>query len=155
MSLFLRSTFRAPRNGAALGRRHASGFTLIEVMIAVLIIAVLAGIAYASYERFVIEGRRKAATACLMEGAQFMERYYTTRLTYVGGSPVLGCQNELAGSYTFPATTAATATATGYTLSAIPAGRQATKDTKCATLGINQAGTKTESGSAASVAECW
>lgn len=144
----------SPLPGAANGRRRSSGFTLLELMIVIGIIAVLASIAYGTFQRNVVETRRKAATACLQEGAQFMERYYTTRLTYVGGDPAPACENDMAAFYTFPAPGAA-ATATGYVLTAVPQGQQAGRDTLCGTLGINQAGTRTESGTATSVRDCW
>ena len=62
---------------------HALGFTLIEVMITVAIIAVLTAIAYPSYESHVTKTRRAAAAGCLLERAQFMERFYTTNLSYL------------------------------------------------------------------------
>ena len=135
-----------------LRNRHA-GFTLIELMIVVAIIAVLSGIAYASYQNNVIESRRKAASACLLEAAQFAERYYTTTLTYVGVTvPALSCRTELAVFYTI--TLNGTPTATAYALRATPLAQQLARDTKCGVLGINQTGTKTESGSG-SVSDCW
>lgn len=133
--------------------RRSSGFTLLELMIVIAIIAVLASIAYASYQRNIVETRRKAATACLQEGAQFMERWYTTRLTYVGGSPAPACETDLARFYSFPAPTVATGTA--YTLTAVPLNQQLARDTLCGTLSLNQTGARTESGTATNISECW
>ncbi len=154
MAMFSSHLAASPRSGAATGRRRAAGFTLLELMIVIGIIAVLASIAYASFQNNVVETRRKAATACLQEGAQFMERYYTTRLTYVNGDPTPGCENDLIAFYSFPPPGAA-ATTTGYALTAIPLGQQLARDTLCGTLGINQTGARTESGTAANASQCW
>lgn len=138
--------------GIGRSMRHQSGFTLVELMVVVLVLSILAGIAYASYDNLTIASRRKAGAACLLEASQFMERYYTTNLAYTGAViPALACQGDLTGSYTIAL---AATTATTYSLTATPAGRQAAKDTKCATLGINQSGTKTKSGTG-SLSECW
>ena len=58
------------------------GFTLIEVMIVVAVIGILAAIAYPSYQESVTKTRRSAAQGCLVEMAQFMERFYTTNMRY-------------------------------------------------------------------------
>lgn len=125
-----------------------AGFTLIELMIVVAIIAILASIAYASYQSFIIKSRRSAAQTCLMESAQLMERYYTTKLTYLAApSPAGACITELNGFYAF--SFSGTPDATSYTLRAVPdASRQ--PDTKCGTMTVNHTGAKT-----ASASDCW
>lgn len=149
------SSATPPRHGAAPAvRRRSAGFTLLELMIVIAIIGVLTTIAFTSYQRNVVETRRKAATACLLEGSQFMERWYTTRLTYVGGDPSPPCENDLAPFYSFP-TPGATATTTAYVLTAVPLNQQLARDTFCGTLSINQTGTRTESGTAADASLCW
>jgi type IV pilus assembly protein PilE len=70
-------------------RRHA-GFTLIEVMIVVTIVAILAAIAYPSYLESVRKSRRAEARAQLMEAAQFMQRFYSQNDSFsqtIGGIP--------------------------------------------------------------------
>ena len=129
------------------------GFTLLELMIVVAVIAILAAIAYPSYTEYVTKTRRAAAAACAMEAAQYMERYYTTKMTYVdAGLPQTECRGAIADHYTLQLSGAATATT--YTVQAVPVpgSVQASRDTKCGTLSINQVGVK---GAAGSVAECW
>ena len=121
-----------------------SGFTLIELVIAIAIVGILTAIAVPSYTSFIIKSNRKVAAACLLEQSQFAERYYTTNLTYVGmGAPGGGCVADLGGRYTFGAPTGVTASAYAYTATAV--GPQLA-DTSCLNLGINQTGAKTVSG---------
>ncbi|MBB1088043.1 type IV pilin protein [Lysobacter sp. SG-8] len=155
------STVSRVVTGTARGGRPArvSGFTLVELMIVVLVIAVLMGIAYPSYQNHTIKTRRATAAACVLEASQFMERFYTTNLRYDQNQagvavalPQTQCMTDLAGHY---AVQLAATTATTYSVSAVPQGRQASLDTKCGTLGLNQAGAKSVSVSGTSVAECW
>lgn len=129
-----------------------SGFTLVELMIVVAILAILGAIAYPSYIDHVRKSRRAAAAGCMMEANQFMERYYTTNMKYTGATlPSLGCMGEVSKYYTVGLTAAAAATT--FTLQAVPTTAQ--NDAKCGTLTIDQKGAKTKSGSAASVSECF
>lgn len=155
-------------------RRNASGFTLIELMVVLAIIAIIAAIAYPAYINSIVKSKRSAAEACLSEHANFLERYYTTNLSYYMATdgtvlgtngatsgaaklPPLGCDtdNDMAKDYKFTFSVAPTSAApTTYTIQAAPQGAQSTRDTKCGTLKLDEKGTHTITGTG-TVAECW
>lgn len=107
------------------------GFTLIEVMVTVAIVAILAALAYPSYRDYVLRGRIVDATAGLSTMRANMERYFQDNRTYLS-----------TGSYTSPCLVSSTlrmvgtfalscdgtygaVTATGYTLVATGSGTTA------------------------------
>lgn len=138
-------------------RRHQSGFTLVELMITVAIMAILTAIVIPSYKAYVVKANRGAAKACMGEYAQFMERYYTTagNLSYAGASPSLGCASDanLNAAYTFSVSVNVNSPRL-YTVTATPTGAQLSRDTQCGTLTLDQAGTRNRTGSAA-LTSCW
>ena len=105
------------------------GVTLIELMIVVVIIAILAAIAYPSYQEHITKARRVDAQGVLMEAAQFMERHHTANYRYhqdLAGAAVT-LPNDLLESPKDPGTkyydmAIQTVTASAYTLVASPKG---------------------------------
>jgi type IV pilus assembly protein PilE len=133
-------------------KHRQPGFTLIELMIVVAVIGILAAIAYPSYTQYVVAGNRRAGAACLIEASQWMERYYTTNLSYTGATlPAMGCRTEVASNYTIAVTGVS---ASAFSATATPIGTQATKDTRCGTLSVNQAGVRGETGTG-TVTDCF
>lgn len=140
---------------------HAcEGFTLIELMITVAVIAILAAIAIPSYSQYVTRANRAGATAVLMDGVQFMERVYSQNNSYLVGtnSPVAPtlpaslttAPRDATARYNIAFTAAPSATA--YSLTATL--KSGFTDSTCGNLSINQAGTRSVSTSAA-VVDCW
>lgn len=142
------------------GRRVAGGFTLIELMIVVAIVAILAAIAYPSYTKHITKTNRVAAEGCLSEYASYMERYYTTNLSYSKDStgaafskPTLDCETQTNTNYTYDVP-AASLTSSAYVVTATPIGTQAARDASCGVLSLNQTGQRTAAGSDGATV-CW
>ena len=62
--------------------KHQRGFTLIELLIAVVIIGIIASIAYPSYARYVERSVRSDGQTALLQAASEMERCYSRDYTY-------------------------------------------------------------------------
>ena len=133
--------------------RFSRGMTLIELLVVTIIVAILTAIAVPSYRSHTVRTHRAAARACLSEAAQFMERYYTSNMTYVGATIALGCETEsdLDDRYTITVGDLAQRT---YTLTPAPVGTQASHDTQCGTLSLAEDGTRGATGSGG-LAKCW
>lgn len=128
-------------------------------MITVAIAAILLSVALPSYNSQVVRTRRAAASGCLMELAQYMERVYAGNLRYDQNNgatttlPSVPCRNDLSASYSFGFDSGQPQTRT-FTISATPLGAQSTRDTACARLSIDQANVRRISGTG-TVANCW
>ena len=64
--------------------RNARGFTLIEVMITVAIIAIIAAVALPAYNDYILRGQIQEATSALSSMRVKIEQYFQDQRTYVG-----------------------------------------------------------------------
>lgn len=131
-----------------------TGFTLIELMVAVAIVGVLSMLAYPSYTQYVLRTHRATAAACLQELALQMERRLTIQMAYNSPTtlPVAACVAANQARYTF-SFSSNQPTATTYSIQAVPAGAQA-PDNLCGTLSLDQSGARAKTGTA-DVQSCW
>ncbi|MGH9960023.1 MAG: type IV pilin protein, partial [Pyrinomonadaceae bacterium] len=99
------------------------GFTLIELMITVAVVAILASIALPSYLEQVRKSKRAEGKSALLRAAQNMERYYTSNNTYNATLTAAGISAYSADSSTDSAYAIdlPVATATAFTVRATPA----------------------------------
>lgn len=107
---------------------RARGFTLIELMVTVAIVAILAAIAYPSYRDYVLRGRIVDASNGLSVMRANMERYFQDNRTYLStGSYTSPCMVastlRMSGTFTLSCDgTYGALTATTYTLAATGSG---------------------------------
>ncbi len=112
-----------------------NGFSLIELLIVVVIIGILASIAFPSYTGYLKKARRSDGQGCLLGFANAMDRYYTQNNTYTGaangggdtGAPdasIYSNKCPLDGSTTYYALTINSSSDIAYTLFATPQGPQ-------------------------------
>jgi type IV pilus assembly protein PilE len=128
--------------------RRSDGFTLIELMIATTIVAILAAIALPAYQGQTRKSNRAAAQAFLMDiGTRQQQRFLDVR-SYADTTEDLGITTpeKVATHYTVVITPDEGPPA-GYRIEATPKGKQ-TKDTACNPLVLDQAGVR-------SPADCW
>jgi type IV pilus assembly protein PilE len=71
----------------AASRNNAKGFTLIEVMVVVGIVAVLVAIALPSYRDYILRGKLTEATSLLSDLRLKAEKFYGDNRTYVNFTP--------------------------------------------------------------------
>ena len=131
---------------------HMRGITLLELMIVVVIVGMLAAIAYPSYRAQVMKTYRSDGKATLMQVSQQLERCYTRFSSYNNaGCAVAFPVNSPEGHYTV---TAPTLTASAFTLDATPQGAQAS-DTKCGVLRLTSTGIEGSQGASTDTNNCW
>lgn len=136
-------------------RRHsAGGFTLIELMIVVAVVAILAAFALPSYQEHIRKSRRAQAKADIVEYMQLAERFHTVNNTYSGFTlPSAVSPREAAGGGTAHYSLAIDGVADAKSIKIKATAQGGQVEDKCGDLSINQAGVKANS--KGTLASCW
>lgn len=133
-------------------RKYMRGITLTELMIVVVIVGILATVAYPNYREFVARAKRTEAKSMLLQVASMQERFYLQNNSYTTDLTSLGFANAAnqvsdSGSYQLNVTAA---DANDFTAVAAYLNADAEAG-KCGTFQIDGRGTKTS----APLADCW
>lgn len=152
-------------------RNNLRGFTLIEIMIVVSIVAILAAIAVPSYQEQVRKSRRSDATAALTAAASLQERWYFQFNGYTDSvDDIGGASGSLVSSEDFYTVAVSNNAGEGncvgggairfncFTLTATPvAGTTQASDDDCASFTLTQLGERHAQNSSANdtTDQCW
>jgi type IV pilus assembly protein PilE len=134
------------------------GFTLIELMVTVAILAIIVGVAVPNYTESVKRSRRVDARNLLLENVHFMERVFTENNRYntnLGVATVLPNLTSPRQGTTQYNISIRAMDATSYTLQAVPAGGGGMVGDKCGTYLINQTNQQLNDGNTETSAVCW
>ena len=132
-------------------QRANAGFTLVELMIVLGIIAIISAVALPSYQESTRRTNRTDGMTTMLETAQTLERCFTTYGKYDNASCSVLNGASIAspkGHYNI----AVVSTPTTFSLTATPQGSQVS-DTKCANLTLENKGLKSATGTTPT--KCW
>jgi type IV pilus assembly protein PilE len=142
------------------------GVTLIELLIVIVIISVIASFAYPSYQNYVVETKRTAASSILLQVADRQQQFFMDNKRFANDLTALGFANnplvisedgsvvaDAAARGSTYSVSLSNVAATTFTITAAPLHAQATRDTKCGSLTLNQAQLKGSSGGGGN--DCW
>jgi len=127
-------------------KTNRKGFTLVELMIVIAIVAILVALALPSYGRYIRKANRGEAQQLLLNWANNQELWRANNTSYADESTALGVPTH--DKYTFTITNESGST---YTLTADPINDQANdkeKGVDCDPLTLDQSNAKTPP-------ECW
>jgi type IV pilus assembly protein PilE len=141
------------------------GFTLVELMVTVAVVAIIAATALPSYRQYIRRANRVDATGALLRLAGNQERFYLQNNTYatqaqMGTAPPagLGLEATERGFYVLSMAPAAAGYASGYTATAtVATGGSQHDDDECVSFTVNEQGLRTalDSGGVDNTDRCW
>lgn len=135
-----------------------NGFTLVELMIAVGIVAVLAAIAIPSYSAYTRRANRIDATKTMTLDAQALERCYSQNFAYAPcPNAAAGAAPSPNGNYTITITVTPGPPVATYSIKAVPVSATQLGDASCQQFTLDSAGTQgaLDGGGANSTQTCW
>jgi type IV pilus assembly protein PilE len=126
---------------------NSKGFTLIELMIAVAIVAILASVAVPSYTGYIARAKRADARTQLVQVAQFMQRFYTANDQYQYDRSAVAVSTRIPSALaqspsdgTALYTLAVVADATTYTLTMAPVASLSMASDECGSFTLTSTG---------------
>jgi type IV pilus assembly protein PilE len=129
------------------------GFSLLEVLIVLTLIAILTSIALPIYSSYLIDARRLEAASWLTKLALAMEQYYVGHNSYKDATLTTLQFSEWIVKNNYQLIIQS-ANDHDYILVAKPSATQAEKDTRCGSLTLNALGEKNSSGTG-DKHDCW
>lgn len=135
--------------------RRQQGFSLIELMIVVVIVAILAAVALPTYRSYIVRSHRVDAQRALTDLAARQERYLYSNNAYTKNLGDLGGTSSMAGSYYSVSIDPAATSTTAFSVVATAAGTQLSDDKACQTLTLDQAGRQGSTGTTTNDPKCW
>jgi len=134
-------------------QRRQPGMSLIELLVVMVVVGILAAIAYPSYRQYVVRTNRTDAKAALEQGRQVLERCFTRFNAYDAAD----CEVDFDPPVTLPSGTyriSAVLAPGTFVLTATPQGAQAADDARCGNFTLNELGQRGVSGTD-TAAQCW
>lgn len=132
--------------------KYKKGFSLLELLIAMVIMLVLASVAYPAYQHHLVRARRNQVKITLMNLASELESYYTRNQGYQGATLDSLGLGQVDQQHYYQLTIISSAQT--YLITAVPQGKQATADTLCGSLSLDELGRQSISG-VGNVVQCW
>jgi type IV pilus assembly protein PilE len=140
------------------------GFSLIELMIVVAIVAIISAFAYPSYQRYVVKTKRTVAQSALLQVADRQQQFFMDNKRFAadlsnlgfGANPFVldddGMSTVAGDTRAVYSLSLSNVTATTWTATAAPLHGQLSRDSYCGSLSLTQAGAKGKTGSSD---KCW
>ena len=144
--------------------KQQHGFSLLELMIVVAIVAIISAFAFPSYMQYVVNTKRAVATSALLQISDRQQQFFMDNKRFAADLTDLGfaadpyviadngrdvAAGDAEAVYSISIGNVA---ATTYTVTAAPLHGQATRDTDCASLTLDQSGAR---GNSAGGYKCW
>ena len=131
-------------------KKKQNGMTLIEIMVAVAIVAIIATVAIPSFQRQSLKGKRADGMAILMDAAARQERHFIDNNQYASTMTALKFSDAMSDKGYYKVAIVLGTPATSYTMTAVAQGGQA--NDACKNLIIKSTGARSSS---SALTKCW